>query len=80
MHLVNGASKAFLKTGRHPFAFKGLNMGHQRQFGPFEKKNTKWRSLSQRANPAPHLQRFNEQIDAGRLVRGAENPSRMLKS
>lgn len=33
VHLVNNASKAFLKTGRHPFTLKSLNMGHQSQFG-----------------------------------------------
>lgn len=38
VHLVNNASKAFLKTGRHPFTLGGLwclNMGHQSQFGSF---------------------------------------------
>lgn len=35
--LVNNASKAFLKTGRHPFTFKSVNMGHQSQFGSLKK-------------------------------------------
>lgn len=46
VHLVSNASKAFLKTGRHPFTFKSLNMGHQSQFGSLKKTQSGGRYVS----------------------------------